>query len=100
MSKREKDKLIQEIKERMGIAPQKEDKCLCFLGILLGVLIAVTIGLILWLRSKELEDIEEYYEYFDDEVLKDDIYGEEDLDFDDEEVEYLEITNFDETEEE
>lgn len=64
-----------------------------WIGLAMGV-VAALIGLVLWLRSKNEEDIEEYYEYFDDELddeLEDDLYAEEDSD---EDVEYVKIKNF------
>lgn len=68
-----------------------------WIGLAIGVVTAL-VGLVLWLRSKNDEDIEEYYEYFDDEVedeLEEDLYGDEEDD-----VEYLEIKNFSEEEDE
>lgn len=74
---------------------QKSNKGL-WIGIGIAV-IAALVGLILWIKSKNDEDIEEYYEYFDDELedeLEDDLYGEDELD----DVEYFQIKNFDEDE--
>lgn len=103
MSKKELNQAIKEVKKRMSKynEPQKSNK-----GLLIGLgllVITVLVGLVLWLRSKNDEDIEEYYEYFDDEMeesLDDsDLYGmdEEDL----EDVEYVQIKRFeiDESEE-
>lgn len=80
-----------------GKKTQKSNKGL-WIGIGIAV-VAALVGLILWIKSKNDEDIEEYYEYFDDELedeLEDDLYGEDDLD----DVEYFQIKNFDEDEEE
>lgn len=67
-----------------------------WVGIALAV-VAALVGLVLWLKSRNDEYIEEYYEYFDDDLedeLEDDLYGEEDDD-----VEYVEIKNFDKEDE-
>ncbi len=97
MNKKEMDKVVQEVKERLGITPIKEKTC-CQKApwILLGITVLATlIAIVLWIKSKEDEDIEEYYEYFDDEFEEDDddIYAEL-ADEVDEDVEYLEIKNF------
>lgn len=99
MNKKEFDKAIKEVKKRMYQykEPQKSNKGL-MIGLGLAV-IAALVGVVLWIRSKNDEDIEEYYEYFDDEMeeeLEDeDLYGIEELeDEEDEEVEYVKIKNF------
>lgn len=114
MSKKELDKAIKEVKKRMARynEPQRSNKGL-MIGLGLAV-IAALVGLVLWIRSKNDEDIEEYYEYFDDEMeeeFDEDLYGNEDLEDlqaldgvdEDNDVEYVEIKHFgiseDETEE-
>ncbi len=94
MSKKEMDKIVQEVKERLGV--QQQQKCNKCIWLLLGGTVFVAlVAVVLWLRSKEDEDIEEYYEYFDDELDDDDeLYSE--LTEDDDDVEYLEIKQFDE----
>lgn len=108
MSKKELDKIIKEVRGRMSYQePQKSNK-----GWIIGLGIAVVaalVGLVLWLRSKNDEDIEEYYEYFDDEMEDeledDDLYGigealdSEDDEDDEEEVGYVQIKNFESDEE-
>ncbi|OON92968.1 MAG: hypothetical protein ATN31_07420 [Candidatus Epulonipiscioides saccharophilum] len=97
MSKREMDKIVNQIvkdaKEKLTVTQQeKENKC--GLIILSITVIAGLIAIVLYIKSKQDEDIEEYYEYFDDDD-DDDMY--EDLsDDDDDDVEYLEIKNFEE----
>ncbi|MGL4736325.1 MAG: hypothetical protein ACRCW2_02610 [Cellulosilyticaceae bacterium] len=95
MSKKKLDRMIKEVKHMYGKKNQKSNTGL-WIGIGIAV-IAALVGLILWIKSKNDEDIEEYYEYFDDELedeLEDDLYGEDDLD----DVEYFQIKNFDEDE--
>lgn len=87
------EKALEEVKAGMGFnqkQKQSSNKGL-WIGLAVGV-IATLVGLVLWLRSKNNEDIEEYYEYFDDEIedaLEEDLYGEEEDD-----VEYVQIKNF------
>ncbi|MGL6174804.1 MAG: hypothetical protein ACRC1P_09405 [Cellulosilyticaceae bacterium] len=100
MSKKELEKIIKEVKSRMNYKePQKSNK-----GWIIGIgvaVIAALIGLVLWIRTKNDEDIEEYYEYFDDEMedeLEDDeLYGllqEDEDDEDEEDIGYVSIKNF------
>ncbi|OON92660.1 MAG: hypothetical protein ATN34_01815 [Epulopiscium sp. Nele67-Bin002] len=95
MSKKEMDKIVLEVKERLGMQHHEKEKCNKAIWLLLsGTVFVALVAVVLWLRSKEDEDIEEYYEYFDDELDDDDdIYGEL---TEDEDVEYLEIKQFDE----
>ncbi|MEG0352247.1 MAG: hypothetical protein RR586_03195 [Cellulosilyticaceae bacterium] len=97
MSKKELNQAIKEVKKRMAKynEPEKSNK-----GLLIGlgiVVITVLVGLVLWLRSKNDEDIEEYYEYFDDEMEEElddsDLYGTDEDSSDD--VEYVQIKSFD-----
>ncbi len=95
MSKKEMDKIVLEVRERLGMQQQQQRCNKCIWLLLGGTVFVALVAVVLWLRSKEDEDIEEYYEYFDDELDDDeDIYGEL---TEDEDVEYLEIKQFDET---
>ncbi|WP_305767141.1 hypothetical protein [Candidatus Epulonipiscium viviparus] len=99
MSKREMDKIVDKIvkdaKDKLGIEqPAKCGKC----GfVIFGVtVLAGLIAIILYIKSKQDEDIEEYYEYFDDDLDDDEDNMYDDLDDDlDDDVEYLEIKNSD-----
>lgn len=67
--------------------------------ITIGVsVILVLVAVIIWLAKKSCKDIEEHYEYFDDEYDKNEEFDEYD-DFDesiyeDDEVEYVKIKDF------
>lgn len=67
--------------------------------ITIGVsVILVLVAVIIWLAKKSCKDIEEHYEYFDDEYDKNEEFDEYD-DFDesiyeDDEVEYVKIRDF------
>ncbi|OOB80264.1 MAG: hypothetical protein BEN19_05835 [Epulopiscium sp. Nuni2H_MBin003] len=90
MSKKDMDKIVKEVKDRLGVVTPAERKCHRCGWIMLGVGVLVALlGLILYIKSKEDDDIEEYYEYFDEDLDDDDMYDDAD-----EDVEYLEIKNF------
>ncbi len=70
---------------------------------LLAIIAGVTVALVIWLKSKDDEYIEEYFEYFDDdldeeEVDADELYGEDEISAD--EVEYVELKTFEENDDE
>ena len=76
---------------------KKENSCkMIWIGIALGVITAL-VGVIVWLTKKGCKDIEEHYEYFDDDEsdATDDYeeFDEEDYD-EDEEVGYVKIKDF------
>ncbi len=63
-------------------------------GLWIGIgiaIVAALVGLVLWLKSKNDEYIEEYYEYFDDDLTDDeeDLYNE-----DEDDIAYVEIKHF------
>ncbi|MEG0153504.1 MAG: hypothetical protein RR744_10105 [Cellulosilyticaceae bacterium] len=91
MNKRKFKKKAKEVRKLMccGKRKEKSNKGLWF-GIILAV-VAGLVGLVLWLKSRNDEYIEEYYEYFDDDLedeFEDDLYGEDD------DVEYVAIKDF------
>lgn len=100
MNQKQFKRALKEVKKKMGCCGKskkvKSNKGL-WIGLAIGV-ITTLVGLVLWLRAKNDEDIEEYYEYFDDELedeLEDDLYGDEDEQDDEEDdVEYVEIRTF------
>ncbi|ONI44039.1 hypothetical protein AN641_08640 [Candidatus Epulonipiscioides gigas] len=100
MSKREMDKIVKEVKDKLGAHP-KEKNCSKYNFIFLGVtVLAGLIALVLYIKSKQDEDIEEYYEYFDDDLDDDDDIYEDLSDDDDLDVEYLEIKDFEDNDDE
>ncbi len=60
--------------------------------------ILILVGVIIWLAKKSCKDIEEHYEYFDDDYDEAEDYDEydgfDDDIYDDEEVEYVKIKDF------
>ena len=77
----------------------KKENSKKFIWITLAVsVILVLAGVVIWLAKKNCKDIEEHYEYFDDDTDETDDYDEyEDFDeeiYDDEDVEYVKIKDF------
>jgi hypothetical protein len=87
------EKLMEEVENRMCNKCHKKEHS--HLGLWVGIAVAIVagvVGVVLWLRSKKEDDLDEYYQYFEDELdeeVEDDLYGE-----DEEDVEYVELKNF------
>lgn len=77
----------------------KKENSKKFIWITLAIsVILVLVAVVIWLAKKGCKDIEEHYEYFDDDSDESDDYDEyEDFDediYEDEEVEYVKIKDF------
>lgn len=90
---------MEEVREFMGKEKSKRGM-LC--GIVVGVILAL-VAIVLWVAHNKSKDLEEHYEYFDDEFedefdenefddLDEDLYGDEDAST--EGVEYVKIKDF------
>lgn len=86
---------LEEVRELMR---QEKSKRGLWLGIAIGVVLAL-VGVVIWVARKKEKDLEEHYEYFDDDYdeldedydeFDDSIYDEND----DEKVEYVKINDF------
>lgn len=86
------------VEEVRALVKKQESKKSMWLGIAIGVIV-VLIALIIWVARQKDKDLEEHYEYFDDEF---DEYDDEYDDFDEaiyedqeeEPVEYVKINDF------
>ncbi|MDF2595823.1 MAG: hypothetical protein K0R69_2164 [Clostridia bacterium] len=85
---------LEEVKDLMK---KENSKKIIWISLAIGVIIGL-VGVIIWLAKKSCKDIEEHYEYFDDEYDESEDYDEYD-DFDeeiyeDDDVEYVKIKDF------
>lgn len=85
------------LEEVKNLMKKENSKKVIWISLAIGVIIAL-VGVIIWLAKKSCKDIEEHYEYFDDEYDESEEYDEYD-DFDeeiyeDDDVEYVKIKDF------
>ncbi len=85
---------IQEVRNLM----KKEDSKKALWITLAVSVILVLVGVVIWLAKKSCKDIEEHYEYFDDDYDEAEDYDDyddfDDAIYEDEEVEYVKIKDF------
>lgn len=88
---------LEEVRDMM----KKEEAKRCGLVVAAISVVAVLVGIIIWISKKREKDLEEQYEYFDDDFdeldedyddFDDSIYDDEDED--DEQIEYVKIQDF------
>lgn len=88
---------IEDVRELMKRKKQKDQSKGIGIGIAVGVL-AVLVAVIIWVAKRNCKDINEHYEYFDDEEdveefdsLDDTMYDDEE---DNEQIEYVNLKEF------
>ena len=87
---------IDDVKDLM----KKEEAKRCSIIIAAVGIVAILVGLVIWIGKKRENDLEEHYEYFDDDFdeLDDNFNGFDDSIYDDEEdeeqIEYVKIKDF------
>ena len=97
ISMREIPVTLEEVRDMM----KKEQAKRCSLIVAAVGVVAILVGLIVWISKKREKDLEEHYEYFDDDfdALDEDFEGfdesiSEDDDEEEEQIEYVKINDF------
>ena len=97
ISMREIPVTLEEVRDMM----KKEQAKRCSLIVAAVGVVAILVGLIVWISKKREKDLEEHYEYFDDDfdALDEDFEGfdesiYEDDDEEEEQIEYVKINDF------